>query len=99
VINGHRVFKAESPGPNFSWAELGQKSGLSAAEAAREQVELFNVRDDPGESRNLAGKHPDVLRDLMGRYEIYAREAAPLLDGTLGDDTVPAVWGEFPTKS
>jgi arylsulfatase A-like enzyme len=98
VINGHRLFKAESPGPNFSWAELGRKSGLSAAEATREQVELFNLRDDPGESRNLAGKHPELLRELMERYERYAREAAPLLDGTMGDDTVPAVWGEFPEK-
>jgi hypothetical protein len=99
VINGQLLFKAESPGPNFSWTELGPKSGLSAEETARQQVELFNLKNDPGESRNLADQHPEILRELMKRYEAYAMEAAPLLDGTVGDETVPAVWGEFPDKS
>jgi arylsulfatase A-like enzyme len=100
VINGHLRYKAESPGPHFSWTEIAQKSGLTPEEASRQQIELFNLADDPGESRNLADRHPGKVRELRRRYEAYAREAAPLLDGTVADDTVPAVWGEYPaTKS
>lgn len=99
VINGHLSFKGTAPGPRFSWAELLRETGRPPEDAAREQVELFNLVRDPGETRNLAAEHPDVLRELRQRYERYAREAVPLLDGTAGDDKVPAVWGEFPAPA
>lgn len=40
-------------------------------------VELFNVIEDPGEETNLAERHPEKLKELVARYEAYAREAAP----------------------
>ncbi|HYT95104.1 MAG TPA: arylsulfatase [Gemmataceae bacterium] len=40
-------------------------------------VELFNLADDPGEQTNLAGKHPQIVRDLLGRLNGYARAAVP----------------------
>lgn len=37
-------------------------------------AELFDLRDDPGELRNLAEKHPDVLADLHQRYTQFMLE-------------------------
>ncbi len=95
VINGQLRFKAEAPGPDFSWEKLLVASGLPAEDAKRQQLELFNLAEDPGEARNLAAEHPEIVRDLLARYESYAQMAAPLLDGTPVSTKVPTVWGEF----
>ncbi|MES2693700.1 MAG: sulfatase-like hydrolase/transferase [Verrucomicrobiota bacterium] len=97
VVNGHLRFKGNAPGPNFSWADLLAESGQPREDAKRQQMELFNLEDDPAEARNLAAQHPEILAELTRRYEAYARAAVPLLDGTVvGDGKAPAVWGEFP---
>ena len=31
-------------------------------------VELYNLRDDPGESKNVAASHPDVVRRLAAAH-------------------------------
>jgi arylsulfatase A-like enzyme len=36
-----------------------------AGKTGREHVELYNLRDDPGEQKNVAGQHPDVLDQLI----------------------------------
>ncbi len=95
VINGQLRYWAESPGPDFSWEKLLAASGLPPGNANRQELELFNLADDPGETRNLAGEHPEIVRDMMARYESYAQMAAPLLDGTPVIKQAPAVWGEF----
>jgi arylsulfatase A-like enzyme len=96
VINGQLRFKNESPGPNFSWADLLQQSGLDPAHAARQQVELFNLAEDPGELHDLAREQPEIVAELRRHYDAYASAATPLLDGTGADDEkAPAVWGEF----
>jgi arylsulfatase A-like enzyme len=41
------------------------------------QVELFNLADDIGESRNLAGTEPDRVADLRERYQRWADQAVP----------------------
>jgi arylsulfatase A-like enzyme len=97
VVNGQLRFKNESPGPKFSWADLLRDSGLDPVLAQREQIELFDLAADPTESRDLAAQRPDVVRELKGRYDAYAAQAVPLLDGTVIDGgKTPAVWGEFP---
>ena len=97
VVNGHLKFKGGTPGAGFSWADLLRESKLTPEDAAREQVELFDLAADPAESRNLAAQKPDVVRDLTARYEAYARQAVPLVGGDKAPDfKVPAVWGEFP---
>lgn len=35
-------------------------------------LELYNLRDDPGEQHNLADARPDVVKDLLGRMEMHA---------------------------
>ncbi|MCA9173006.1 MAG: arylsulfatase [Planctomycetales bacterium] len=36
-------------------------------------VQLFNLKDDPGESRNLAAEHPDRVREL---YRLFQNQVA-----------------------
>jgi arylsulfatase A-like enzyme len=95
VVNGHLRFKGGTPDPAFSWADLLKESKLPPGDALRQQVELFNLAEDPGETRNRAPEMPDLVRELTVRYEAYARQAAPLVGGDKpGDFKVPAVWGE-----
>lgn len=95
IVNGQLRFKGATPPPNFSWAELLQESKLPASDAQREQVELFNLADDPGETRNRVTEQPELVRELSARYAAYAKQAVPLVGGdTPADFKVPAVWGE-----
>jgi len=44
------------------------------------RIELFNLRDDPGEAVNLADRHPDRVIALQRRIDALAREAVqPLI--------------------
>ncbi|MCH2161133.1 MAG: arylsulfatase [Phycisphaerales bacterium] len=43
-------------------------------EEAPRQLELFNLRDDPGEQADLAGKHPEVVARLAAEYEAWFEE-------------------------
>jgi arylsulfatase A-like enzyme len=45
-----------------------------AAQPGEPQVELYNLREDPGEARNLADRHPDVVRRLTELLERIRRE-------------------------
>ncbi len=36
-------------------------------------VELYNLRDDPGEQRDLAARLPDKVRDLLGRLHSWRK--------------------------
>ncbi|MEY2880232.1 MAG: hypothetical protein RLZZ15_2612 [Verrucomicrobiota bacterium] len=95
VVNGHLKFKGGTPPNSFSWADL-LRSESNSADAAKQQIELFNLATDPSESKNLATAHPEIVRDLTARYETYARAAVPLVGGEpVPDFKSPAVWGEF----
>jgi arylsulfatase A-like enzyme len=95
VVNGHLKFKGGTPPPNFAWADLLRESKLDPADATRQQVELFNLADDPAEQRNRAKDQPGLVRDLLARYESYAAQAVPLVGGDVPENfKVPAVWGE-----
>ena len=61
----------------------------------KEQVELFNLREDPHEKTNLAGKHPDRVKDLRARLEEYAKQSvSPKARPRPKGFVVPKVWGE-----
>ena len=38
------------------------------ADAAKADFELYNLKTDPSEQRNLAAKHPDIYTDLKHRH-------------------------------
>jgi arylsulfatase A-like enzyme len=61
----------------------------------REAVELFNLRDDPYERTNLAEKETEKVRELRGKLEQLAAEAAPPMAKPMPRSfKAPAVWGE-----
>jgi arylsulfatase A-like enzyme len=50
-------------------ATITTQDGWSLLYAARgEPVELYSLPDDPGQLRNLAGAHPDIVKHLHRRY-------------------------------
>jgi hypothetical protein len=42
--------------------------------AAREEVGLYNLAEDPGESVNLADQHPEKVKELRRRMERFDSE-------------------------
>lgn len=40
--------------------------------------QLFNLKDDPREEKDLAGAHPDIVRRLAARHAKWSRTLAPL---------------------
>lgn len=42
--------------------------------------ELYDMTSDPGQTRNLAGDHPDVVARLQGDYERWWASLAPALE-------------------
>ncbi len=39
------------------------------------KVELFNLRDDPGETKDLSAAQPDKLNELKQRFDVYEKAA------------------------
>ncbi len=72
-----------------------RKAAKPKGQRARPAVQLFNLAQDPGETNNLADRHPDKVQDLRARYEAYARQALPPRNAPRASDfKTPAVWGE-----
>lgn len=47
--------------------------------------DLYNLKDDPSETKNLAAEHPDKVAALKERLELFARESAkPMFMGYVG---------------
>jgi arylsulfatase A-like enzyme len=67
----------------------------AANKAASNNIELFNLAEDPSEKTNLAAKHPEKVKELRARYDAFAKQqvapkAAPKATGFKS----PKVWGE-----
>nr|WP_294554383.1 arylsulfatase [uncultured Rhodopila sp.] len=41
------------------------------------KTELFNLADDPGETTNVADRHPEIAADLEARLSAYAKQQKP----------------------
>jgi arylsulfatase A-like enzyme len=58
-------------------------------------VELFDLTADPGETTNLADRHPGRVAELTAKLAAYAAQAVPPRQAPKGKGFVPpAVWGE-----
>lgn len=40
---------------------------------------LYNVREDPGETTDLAERYPDKLREMLAEWDRYVRETGVIL--------------------
>lgn len=71
--------------------------GKKESQAVGDNIELFNLADDPYEKTNLAKLNPEKVRELRSRLDAYAREAVPpKAEEQTKDFKSPAVWGETP---
>jgi len=57
--------------------KLVVQGALPAPDASSLKAELFNIDEDPEERTDLAGRHPDHVKELLERLNAYAREAVP----------------------
>jgi len=73
VINGSA--KEEEGEENPATSPTDPKPPAQAAKT--DDVELFNLADDPGEKKNLASERPDKVKELRARYAALARQAVP----------------------
>ena len=71
----------------------GKKADKKAKKG--DQIELFNLADDPSEKTNLAERESQIVRDLRARLDAYAKEAVAPRAAPKGKDFLtPRVWGE-----
>jgi arylsulfatase A-like enzyme len=69
--------------------------GKASKKKRQPSVELFNLKDDPYETTNLADREPEKLADLRGRLAAFARQAVPPKAKPRPKDFVsPKVWGQ-----
>jgi hypothetical protein len=48
-----------------------QRENMKLIHSSRGELELYNLADDPMETRNLAAQKPEVTRDLMGALNAW----------------------------
>lgn len=58
------------------------KPGARKAQADQFRPQLYNLQDDPAETKDVSGDHPDVVQELQGllnryRWAGYSRELPP----------------------
>jgi arylsulfatase A-like enzyme len=76
-------------------ARFGNSGDRQKAARASADVELYNLRDDPRETTNLAEKNAEKAQELLERLEQFAEEAVPPKAVPMPKDyKAPAVWGE-----
>lgn len=69
-----------SPHPFLAWRTCEKPHGMSirAGEwkltSGPGELALYNLGIDPGESRNLAGSHPEQVKELLSRLDGWSRE-------------------------
>ena len=62
------------------WARQGNYKAVKVeAPYGSGTWKLFNLKDDPGETRNLAGKQPQKLKELQAAWDRYAKEVGVIL--------------------
>jgi arylsulfatase A-like enzyme len=73
----------------------GDPDGGPARPAAKESVELFNLKDDPYEKTNRADRDPEKVKELRATLAGLARQAVPPKARPRPRGFVaPKVWGE-----
>lgn len=66
-----------------------------AHDPALERFELFDLRDDPGERRDLAARHPDVVAGLVEKVRLLSRGASTEFEGEVPVGTDPELVEEL----
>ena len=80
-----------------SWKIVHIPKELGGAGVADEGWELFNVVDDPGETRDLAHEEPEKLKELIKDWDAYVVECGVVWGDSaaasgLSKDEAPQLW-------
>lgn len=90
VVNGRGATNADDAETTPDRPNRGRRR-----KARSEEIELFNLADDPSEVKSLATDKPELVQELERRLDIYAEQAAPPKSRPRSADfRTPAVWGE-----
>lgn len=54
---------------------------IARAQGGAEEWQLFNLREDPGETRDLARENPAKVTELVALWEDYVRANGVILSG------------------
>ena len=73
-------WKLHVPHDYMGVGEPGQGGSIGTYETRQIDLSLYNVEADPGETRNVAGEHPDVVEQLM---DLIEQGRAGLGDGAM----------------
>jgi len=75
---------------------VDSETSTNTKKSNQQKVELFDLSKDPGEKNDLSASHPEKLKELMGRYQYYEKQAAAPLNKERSKDFVtPSIWGNF----
>jgi arylsulfatase A-like enzyme len=80
-----------------NWKLVARGTFPRAGGKMLDKVELFDLSKDPFEKTDLSTKEPKKVEELLGRLDVYAREAVPARGGRgrqPANFKVPKVWGE-----
>lgn len=75
VINGRDIVSESRDVETGVRKQAGGDAGKSKTQGRTQKVELFNLRQDPGETRDQAAAQPDIVRELRELYAAYDRAA------------------------
>ncbi len=65
---------------NGKWMRQGDFKAVSVAQPyGTGSWHLYNVVEDPGETRDLANKHPKKLKKLQAEWDRYAKDVGVVL--------------------
>ena len=65
---------------NGKWMRQGNLKAVSIAPPYGSGTwQLYNVADDPGETRDLAKEHPEMLKKLKAAWDRYAKDVGVIL--------------------
>ena len=67
-------------GPPFGWypAPTLNEKGDFCKKANYSYIELYNIKEDPSETRNVSHKYPDIVHFLTAKLNAYNATAVPL---------------------
>jgi hypothetical protein len=73
ILNGN---DGVTPSVDLETGERKQ-GGVTLKEGKRSEIkiELFNLREDPGETKNLAAAQSEIVKQLRARYDVYFKSA------------------------
>ncbi|MCZ6672297.1 MAG: sulfatase-like hydrolase/transferase, partial [Verrucomicrobia bacterium] len=101
LINGettehHEVLHWDIGAPKHTW---GVRQGDWKVWGQKDVIELYNLADDPSESKDLASKYPDKVKELAQLHTVWKQEMVTSANGGKAPKAVEVTDAEKPKLS